>query len=89
MKESYKVLLSGVVQGVGFRYYVYRKAKKYEISGYVKNLSDGRVEIVASGDRDMLNSFLEEVKRGPMMARIENAEIHPANDPGIEGFIIE
>ncbi len=89
MKESYKVLLSGVVQGVGFRYYVYRKAKKYEISGYVKNLSDGRVEIVASGDRDMLNSFLEEVKRGPMMARIKNAEIHPANDPGIEGFIIE
>ncbi len=88
MKESYKVLLSGVVQGVGFRYYVYRKAKKYEISGYVKNLSDGRVEIVASGDRDMLNSFLEEVKRGPMMARIEKAEIHPADDPGIEGFNI-
>lgn len=89
MKASYKVLISGQVQGVGFRYFAYRRARKLGVCGYVRNLSDGRVEIVVSGNKSAVDSFLEDVKRGPMMARVADVEIDPVDVPDISGFIIE
>ncbi len=89
MKMSCKVLLSGEVQGVGFRYFAYRRARKLGICGYVRNLTDGRVEIVASGDKSALESFLEDVRRGPMMARVADVEIEPVDAPDTSGFVIE
>lgn len=57
------VCFSGRVQGVGFRYSTCRVAGGFNVTGYVKNLPDGRVEIVAEAPLDELNRFIEAVKR--------------------------
>ncbi len=56
-----QVLYSGHVQGVGFRYTTRSIARDYEVTGYVRNLADGSVEVVAEGPVDQLDGFLEEV----------------------------
>ena len=53
------VLYSGRVQGVGFRYVTSRLAKRFELTGYVRNLSDGRVRLVAEGPADQIARCLE------------------------------
>ena len=52
----------GQVQGVGFRYTTHRIANGYDLTGYVRNLRDGRVELLAEGDSEQLDSFLEEIR---------------------------
>lgn len=56
-----QVFYSGHVQGVGFRYTTSRIARKFEVTGFVRNLPDGRVELVAEGDTEELTAFLREV----------------------------
>ncbi len=68
------VTVSGWVQGVGFRWFVMQQAQRLGINGWVKNLPNGRVETMAEGSADDLNSFLSELKRGPSYARIDNVE---------------
>ena len=58
---SCKIIYSGNVQGVGFRYRTARLARGYNVSGYVRNLADGSVELVAQGDDDEVNRFLAEL----------------------------
>ena len=55
------VRFSGTVQGVGFRYVTHRIAQRYDITGYVKNLSDGRVECVVEGTNAEIDAFFKEV----------------------------
>jgi acylphosphatase len=55
------VRFSGRVQGVGFRYITYRLAQRYDVTGYVKNLPDGRVECVVEGTNAEIDAFLKEV----------------------------
>ena len=64
-----KAIVDGIVQGVGYRYNVKHIAIKNKIKGYVKNLDDGRVEIVAEGDDQALGRFLNDIgiKRGPIL----------------------
>ena len=68
MKRA-RVIVDGVVQGVGYRYNVKHAAMKHKVKGYVKNLDDGRVEVVAEGEEDSLAIFLEEIRirREPIM----------------------
>ena len=63
-KESYFMhsFFSGHVQGVGFRYQVVSIAKGFDLTGYVKNLNDGRVELLAEGDESEVLSFLDMIK---------------------------
>ena len=56
------VHFSGRVQGVGFRYTAYQVAKEFEVSGYVQNLSDGRVRLEAEGERSEVESFLDSIR---------------------------
>lgn len=67
-----KFIVYGLVQGVGYRYFAYKSAVKYSITGYAKNLFDGTVEIVAQGEENNLKLFLEELKIGPSRARVTN-----------------
>ena len=69
-RASIKVF--GRVQGVGFRYYTEKLATSLGITGYVKNLPDGSVYIVAEGDSFNLDLFIERVKRGPSLAHVDN-----------------
>ncbi|MCS7141976.1 MAG: acylphosphatase, partial [Candidatus Nitrosocaldus sp.] len=64
-----RVVVDGVVQGVGYRYNVKHVAARYKVKGYVKNLDDGRVEIVAEGDDEQISMFLDgiNIKKEPIM----------------------
>lgn len=84
-----QVFYSGRVQGVGFRYTVKRTAAGYEITGTVRNLSDGRVELVAEGARDELEAFRQGIRDAGLAGFIqqENAEWAAARND-LRGFEI-
>jgi acylphosphatase len=69
------IIVSGKVQGVGFRYFSQMKAVQYGITGWAKNLADGSVEIVASGSKDQLDPFIEDLRVGNPFSKINNIEI--------------
>ena len=69
------VFYSGHVQGVGFRYTAEDIAESLGLKGWVKNLSDGRVEIVAEGDEKDLKEFLENIVKGQMGRYIKDADV--------------
>ena len=57
---------------VGFRWFALTQAQQWHITGRVKNLSDGKVDILASGEEDNLNIFIEYLQRGPGRGRVDN-----------------
>jgi acylphosphatase len=67
--------VKGMVQGVGFRYFTYREASSLSITGYVKNLSDGRVEVFAEGSRENLQALLERLQQGPGAGYVEKIDV--------------
>ncbi len=69
------LFVSGLVQGVGYRYYAMRKANAYGVSGFAKNLMDGRVEVVVEGSRSMVEQFISDLKVGPMSAHVSDIRI--------------
>lgn len=66
-----KLLIGGLVQGVGFRYYIARNAWDLNINGYAKNLFNGDVEIYAEGSKELLKEFVKRAKLGPSHAVVE------------------
>ena len=62
---SVRVLIHGRVQGVGFRYFARERATSYGLSGYVRNLPGGEVEVKAAGARDLLEELVCDLRRGP------------------------
>ena len=64
-----KYIVYGIVQGVGFRYFVYRLANKYGINGSVKNLSDGSVEVILEGKDH--GKILKDIEDGNFFSRVE------------------
>jgi acylphosphatase len=78
--ERRTVLYTGHVQGVGFRYTAQGIARRYDVTGYVRNLPDGRVELVAEGDRNELAAFLDDVReRMRNQIRDEKVDRGPPN----------
>ncbi len=75
MKKRVHAIVSGRVQGVFFRDFTRRQANRWGINGWVKNLMNGCVEIMAEGEEESLEKFLQEVKKGPPLAVVENIEI--------------
>jgi len=76
------VFFSGIVQGVGFRFMVQRFAFKLDLKGWVKNLSDGKVEIVVEGEKDKINELISQLKN-EFDGSIENVDIEisePTNE---------
>lgn len=74
MKTARKFLVSGVVQGVGFRFFAQRAAAKHQVTGYVRNLPDGRVEALAQGHETAVESFKTELIAGPTNSIVEQIE---------------
>lgn len=73
--ERYLIRYEGRVQGVGFRYFVYRTAGRFGLTGYVHNHSDGSVEVQVQGDEDRIATFLKVVKDGNGFIIITRSEI--------------
>lgn len=70
------VFISGKVQGVNFRWNTKRKAKKQELTGWVKNLPDGRVEVVLEGEKENVEQMIGWIKKGgPSFAKVKNLEV--------------
>jgi acylphosphatase len=67
-------LISGRVQGVGFRWYTVHSAKECGVVGWVRNLPDGRVEAVAKGRAAQIAEFHAAISRGPRLSRVENVD---------------
>jgi len=73
-RASLTARVSGMVQGVGFRYFTERVAQEIGLVGYVRNCRDGSVEVVAEGEMEALRHLLRYLKRGPSGARVERVE---------------
>ncbi len=69
------IWVRGVVQGVGFRYFTVRKARESGVSGWARNTADGKVEIVAEGERWRLEEFTESVKIGSSLSSVTGIEV--------------
>jgi acylphosphatase len=75
MTRKVKILVSGRVQGVYFRLFTQKKAKQLAVHGNVKNLSDGRVEIFAEADSEIIDKFIVWCGHGPVTARVDHIEV--------------
>jgi acylphosphatase len=69
-----KFLISGEVQGVGFRYFAQRSSARHQVRGYIKNLEDGRVEVHAEGSVKAVDEFRLDLAAGPTYSRVANIE---------------
>jgi len=75
MIRRVNILVSGRVQGVYFRAFTQKKARQLAIRGSVKNLPDGRVEIIAEAEHHVLEPFIQWCHKGPVTARVDHVEI--------------
>jgi len=86
--KSVVCIVSGRVQGVWYRGSAQEQAKKLGISGYARNLPDGTVEVLASGDDAAVDEFIGWLHKGPMLARVEAVQITPCESPVATGFSV-
>lgn len=85
--EAYIYLISGRVQGVGFRWFTEREARKRQVTGFVRNLRDGRVEVLAQADAEVLRDLEERLRRGPAVAKVSDLERRSVPvDEGLSAF---
>src|SRR5207344_182542 len=88
--EARRFLVRGRVQGVGFRWFVEREAHILGIAGWVRNRSDGTVEVLAVGTRDQLSGLRSRLREGPRAARVDDVEESDAEPvQGLSSFRIE
>ena len=86
---SKQIFYEGNVQGVGFRYSVRQIAKGFDVTGWVKNLPDGRVELQANAEPSELAAFLEAIARSELRAHIrKQIEAMLPDSPAVHGFEI-
>ena len=89
MKRAH-IWVSGLVRGVGYRSYTRKYAAELELKGFVKNLRDGRVEIVVEGYDPQIKTFLQILRKGPWGAKVKDIEVdwgEPTNE--YEEFVVE
>lgn len=85
-KIARRWLISGTVQGVGFRYFVQNKATALGLSGWARNLEDGRVEVYAVGHEGALNDLSGFLHTGPRMAEVRRVEQQDDEPQTLSGF---
>ena len=90
-RAAVRFVVSGRVQGVGYRAFCAHEATRMGITGYAKNLPDGRVEVLGEGDESTLRQFIERLREGPPLARVTGVAFRwetPTGDyPGFESVI--
>lgn len=86
-RPAVRLLISGRVQGVGFRYWTVGEAKRLGLDGWVRNHSDGTVEIYAIGPSESLGRLADSCRRGPTFAKVVAVARGIEQDDGSRGFI--
>lgn len=74
MDAQAHIIVSGRVQGVGYRYFVMHTARKYQLTGWVRNLMSGEVEIEIEGNRGLIESLIQELWTGNTWATVRNVQ---------------
>ncbi len=88
-QQALEILVFGVVQGVGFRWFVQREARKLDLTGWVRNEPDGSVRIVAEGEPGMLAELVQTVRRGNSWSHVTKVDAKPIPWTGsYKGFSI-
>ena len=83
------VFVSGLVQGVNFRWYTEQHARSKDVSGWVRNLDDGRVEAVFEGARASVEGMVTWCNEGPRHARVSHVEVVWEDPEGLSGFDLD
>ena len=86
--KTFRIILSGRVQGVGYRYFVHDLATRFEVKGYVQNTHDNKVEIICQGKKNNLDMFIQAVKKGPALSFISEFLIEEIADFSLYDFFI-
>jgi acylphosphatase len=81
-----RAVVSGRVQGVGFRFFAERAAKKAGVFGWVRNLPDGRVETVVEGSDDAVERYLSEIRKGPFGSRVTDVAVEDRQPGNFDSF---
>ncbi|MCK4448873.1 MAG: acylphosphatase [Candidatus Marinimicrobia bacterium] len=84
MKIHAEIIVQGFVQGIGYRYFTLRKARDYNLVGYVKNLMNGDVLCEVEGEEGLVNDFIKELRIGPTFSRVTNIVVEKSNT--LEGY---
>ena len=74
MLVARKFIISGIVQGVGYRFFAQRAAARHQVTGYVKNLEDGRVEAFVEAPEKSVEAFKHDLNAGPSFSNVEHIE---------------
>lgn len=85
--KTVRIVVSGRVQGVGFRAFAVREATRLGLDGWVRNLPDGRVEAVAQGGEDAVAQFVGALRRGPVAARVDEVVVEETEATVPPGFV--
>ena len=89
VKSAFYARVCGRVQGVGFRYSAVREAHRLRVNGWVRNASNGDVEVWAEGTQEKLASFLQWLRRGPQFSRIDSVDTVEKDCKGFYDFNVE
>jgi len=84
MANAFHAIVRGLVQGVSFRYYTAQTARQLSLAGYVRNLPDGTVEVLAEGEEGSLDEFAGWLEHGPRLARVTEVKRTPREPMGLE-----
>jgi len=84
--KTIRIYLSGSVQGVFFRKFLEEKANEFGVRGFVRNLDDGRVEVLAEGRDENVNAMLDVCKKGTQHTKITDIQVQEIKNQGFEGF---
>lgn len=85
------LVIKGRVQGVGFRHFTKKNAESLGVNGWVKNLSNGDVEVVVQGEEDQVNEMIEHLKSGPAPAKVQEVrevDGDESSNRSYDGFLI-
>lgn len=72
--KRYKLIVTGRVQGVGYRYFTAQQAGTYSLTGWVRNCYNGNVEVEAQGKKPLIDRFIEELRRGPLFGHVKGID---------------
>ena len=85
-KVHVRVLISGLVQGVGYRFSTSAEARRHRLAGWVRNLSNGQVEAVFEGDRPDVIKILAWCQHGPVGSIVQNVQTEYGSPDGLQSF---
>lgn len=89
MVEAQHLIVEGLVQGVGFRFFTKTRADEIGVAGWVRNLADGRVEAMVQGEALRVAEFVDQVRKGPQRGRVDDVRLRKIDlQDGIKEFQI-